>query len=199
MRSDRRRDRRATTAALGCFRTGPGSGVVRSRRASRGRYVRSRQVGSLLVAGSWRCRVSSHPLRGAARGGPAQALYGTGRAQRLAEILADHPRAWQARPNAHLAFRNAPVAQRLYLTCYLEISEYIRKWADSDFAKVGACRYDRIPGIPVALAPGAPVRSARGRPAARDLPQAAWSPRHPPASQHQDLPHLAMATRSRTR
>ena len=58
----------------------------------------------------------------------AQALYRTGRAQRLTEFLADHPGTWQARLNVHLAFRNAPVAQRLYLTCHLEISEYIRNW-----------------------------------------------------------------------
>jgi hypothetical protein len=74
----------------------------------------------------------------------AQALYRTGRAQRLAGFLADHPGTWAARPNVHLAFRNAPPAQRLYLTCHLAISEYIRNWADSDFAQVGACRYDKI-------------------------------------------------------
>ncbi len=73
----------------------------------------------------------------------AQALYRIGRAQRLTEFLADHPGTWQARLNVHLAFRNAPVAQRLYLTCHLEISEYIRNWDDSDFAQVGACRYDK--------------------------------------------------------
>jgi len=74
----------------------------------------------------------------------AQALYRTGRAQRLAELLARQRGTWQARPNVHLAFRNAPVAQRLYLTCRLEIGDYIRNWAGSDFAKVGACRYDAI-------------------------------------------------------
>jgi hypothetical protein len=75
----------------------------------------------------------------------ARALYRTGRAQRLAEFLAQQAGSWHARPNVHLAFRNAPVAQRLYLTCSLEIGEYIRNWAGSDFAKVGACRYDAIP------------------------------------------------------
>jgi hypothetical protein len=43
----------------------------------------------------------------------AEALYRTGRAQRLLNFLAEHREAWQARPNVHLAFRNAPVAQRL--------------------------------------------------------------------------------------
>lgn len=74
----------------------------------------------------------------------AQALYRTGRAQRLAGFLADHPRTWTARPNVHLAFRNAPAAQRLYLTCRLPVSEYIGGWAGSDFARVGACRHDKI-------------------------------------------------------
>jgi len=74
----------------------------------------------------------------------AQALYRTGRAQRLADLLASQPGTWQARPNVHLAFRNAPVAQRLYLTCRLETGEYIRNWAGSDFAQIGACRYDTI-------------------------------------------------------
>jgi hypothetical protein len=74
----------------------------------------------------------------------AQALYRTVRAQRLAEFLGSHPGVWQARPNVHLAFRNAPVAQHLYLTCSLEIGEHIRNWAGIDFPKVGACRYDTI-------------------------------------------------------
>jgi hypothetical protein len=74
----------------------------------------------------------------------AQALYRTGRAQRLVEFLTRQTGTWQARPNVHLAFRNAPVGQRLYLTCTLETGEYIRNWAGSDFAKVGACRYDTI-------------------------------------------------------
>jgi hypothetical protein len=74
----------------------------------------------------------------------AQALYRTGRSQRLAELLDRQPGTWQARPNVHLAFRNAPAAQRLYLTCGLEIGEYIRNWAGTDFARVGACRYDTV-------------------------------------------------------
>src|SRR5260221_11786464 len=73
----------------------------------------------------------------------AQALSGIARAQRLTEFLAVHPGMRRDRLNVHLAFRNAPVAQRLYLTCHLEISEYIRNWDDSDFAQVGACRYDK--------------------------------------------------------
>ena len=74
----------------------------------------------------------------------AQALYRTGRAQRLAEFLARQPGTWQARPNVHLAFRNAPAGQRLYMKCSLEIGEYIRNWAGADFAKVDAYRHDTI-------------------------------------------------------
>lgn len=54
----------------------------------------------------------------------AEALYQTCRAQRFMDFLARHPKEWRAWPNAHLAFRNAPAAQRLYLNCRLEISEY---------------------------------------------------------------------------
>src|SRR5712691_4389881 len=46
----------------------------------------------------------------------AEALYRTGRAQRLMDLVAEHPEAWRARPNLQLAFRNAPVAQRLART-----------------------------------------------------------------------------------
>ncbi|MGO9502589.1 MAG: hypothetical protein ACLPUO_13675 [Streptosporangiaceae bacterium] len=74
----------------------------------------------------------------------AEALYRTGRAQRLVDFLAEHPKGWRARPNVHLAFRNAPVAQRLYLNCHLEISEYIHGWSGSDFGQIGACHYKEI-------------------------------------------------------
>src|SRR5215471_1472825 len=47
----------------------------------------------------------------------AEALYRTGRAQRLLDFLAEHPGAWQARPNVHVAYRNARADQRLYLDC----------------------------------------------------------------------------------
>jgi hypothetical protein len=73
----------------------------------------------------------------------AEALYQTSRAQRLVDFLAERPEDWRAWPNVHLAFRNAPVAQRAYLHCKQEISEYIHGWAESDFGQVGAHRYDR--------------------------------------------------------
>ena len=74
----------------------------------------------------------------------AEALYRTGRAQRLLDFVAEHPEAWQARPNVHLAFRNAPVAQRLYLHCHLEITEYIHRWSGNDFAQIRAHHYNDI-------------------------------------------------------
>jgi hypothetical protein len=37
----------------------------------------------------------------------AEAIYRTGRAQRLLDFLAEHPEVWQAVPNAHVAYRGA--------------------------------------------------------------------------------------------
>lgn len=74
----------------------------------------------------------------------AESLYRTGRAQQLMDLVAGHPATWQARPNVHLAFRNAPVAQRLYLHCHLDITEYIRRWSGNDFAQIRAHHYDHI-------------------------------------------------------
>jgi hypothetical protein len=74
----------------------------------------------------------------------AEALYGTGRVRRLMGFLAAHPDAWQARPNIQLAFRNAPVAQRLFPHCYLEITEYVHRWSGNDFGKIGAHPFDHI-------------------------------------------------------
>jgi hypothetical protein len=74
----------------------------------------------------------------------AKALYQTGRAQRLMDFVAEHPGAWQAMPNMQLAFHNAPVAQRLFPDCHLDITEYVHRWSGTDFAQVGAHRYDEI-------------------------------------------------------
>ena len=74
----------------------------------------------------------------------AEALYRTGRAQRLMDFVAEHPGAWQAMPNLQLAFHNAPVAQRLFPDCHLDITEYVHRWSGNDFAQVGAHRYDEI-------------------------------------------------------
>jgi O-acetyl-ADP-ribose deacetylase len=75
----------------------------------------------------------------------AIALYRrTGRAQRLMDFVAEHSGTWQARPNVHLAFWNAPVALRLYLSCHLEITEYVHRWSGTDLDQVGAHCYDDI-------------------------------------------------------
>jgi hypothetical protein len=74
----------------------------------------------------------------------AKALYQNGKAQRLMDFVAEHPETWQAMPNLQLAFRNAPVAQRLFPHCHLDITEYVHRWSGSDFAKVGAHHYNDI-------------------------------------------------------
>ena len=74
----------------------------------------------------------------------AETLYRTGRAWRLMSFLAAHADAWQARPNMQLAFRNAPVTQRLFPHCHLNITEYVHRWSGDDFNRVGAHRYDHI-------------------------------------------------------
>lgn len=74
----------------------------------------------------------------------AEALYRTGRAQRLIDFLAAHPGTWQAQPAVHLAFHNAPEAQRLYPHCRLAPADYIRRWSGKDFDQVGAHRRNRI-------------------------------------------------------
>jgi hypothetical protein len=76
----------------------------------------------------------------------AEALYKTGRAQRLLDFLAQRPGIWQARPNVHLAFRNAPVAQRLFLHCHLPVTDYVHRWSGRDFEQIGAHRHSDIRG-----------------------------------------------------
>lgn len=93
-----------------------------------------RQQAETLALGTWPAELKPQ----------AAALYQTGRAQRLMDLVAGHPEAWQARPNVHLAFRNAPVAQRLYLHCHLQITEYIHRWSGKDFAQIRAHHYNNI-------------------------------------------------------
>ena len=66
----------------------------------------------------------------------ARAPYRTGRAQRLLDFVAEHPGAWQAKPNVHLAFPHAPVDQRLYMDCHLDITEYVHRWSGNNFARI---------------------------------------------------------------
>jgi hypothetical protein len=93
------------------------------------------QAGNLVLC-TWPAELKSQ----------ADALYRTGRAQRLNDFVAEHSERWQARPNMQLAFRYASPGQRLYLHCHLEITEYIRRWSEDDFAQIGAHHYDDIRG-----------------------------------------------------
>jgi hypothetical protein len=68
----------------------------------------------------------------------AAALYRAGRAQRLLDFLAQHRGTWQAAPNVHLAYYTAAPGQRLYLTCGLDVADYIRRWTEGDLAMVGS-------------------------------------------------------------
>ena len=74
----------------------------------------------------------------------AEALYRTGRAQGLMQLLIERRAVWYARPNLHLAFRSAPAAQRLYPHCRLGASEYVHQWSGDDFAQIGAHHRDEI-------------------------------------------------------
>jgi hypothetical protein len=76
----------------------------------------------------------------------AKALYRTDRAQRLVAFTAEHRGLWLAWPNLHLAFRNSPAGQRLYLPRRrdLDLGEYIQRWQGDDFARIRAYRYDQI-------------------------------------------------------
>jgi hypothetical protein len=74
----------------------------------------------------------------------AKAFYRTVNAQQLLDLLARRPEAWRARPNAHLAFRNASPGQRLYLTCRLPVTNYIRRWMGDDFTQIRAYHRDEV-------------------------------------------------------
>lgn len=67
----------------------------------------------------------------------AKALYRTGKAQGLIQMLSEPGALWHARPNVHLAFRNAAGPLRLYPHCRLEATGYVRRWVGDDFAWVG--------------------------------------------------------------
>ena len=97
------------------------------------RIVLQQRNGSLVLA-TWLAELKPK----------AEALYQTGRAQRLIDFVAEHPGTWQARPNVHLAYHNAAATQRLYMHCDLETSDYIRRWSGNDFAQVRAHPHGRI-------------------------------------------------------
>jgi hypothetical protein len=75
----------------------------------------------------------------------AEALYQTDRAQRLIDFATGNLDTWVVRPNVYLAYRGArTVAQRLYLTCPLELAEYVQRWSGDDFAQIRIHPRDEI-------------------------------------------------------
>jgi hypothetical protein len=92
------------------------------------------QQGDKLVLGTWPAELKPQ----------AEALYRTGRAQRLVGLIVENPEAWDARPNVHLAYRNALPTQRLYMTCRHTLTEYVQRWTGDDFAQIGAHPHNDI-------------------------------------------------------
>lgn len=93
-----------------------------------------RQHGDALILRTWLAEKKTQ----------AVALYRTGKAQRLLRLLSEGRAVWYARPNVHLAFRNAAAPLRLYPHCHLDIAEYVRRWSADDFAWVGQHPRDEL-------------------------------------------------------
>lgn len=85
------------------------------------------QQGDTLILRTWLAELKPQ----------AKALYRTERAPRLIKLLSEPDAAWHARPNVHLAFRNAAAPLRLYPHCHLDPIQYIVRWSGDDFALVG--------------------------------------------------------------
>jgi hypothetical protein len=92
------------------------------------------QQGDTLILRTWLAELKPQ----------AQALYQTGRAHRLIQLLSERRGLWYARPNVHLAFRSAAGALRLYPHCRLEASDYIQRWSGDDFVQVGLHPRDQL-------------------------------------------------------
>jgi hypothetical protein len=98
----------------------------RSERSRRSDYVCSNTA--TLILRTWLAELKPQ----------AEALYRTGRAERLVQFVSERRAVWHARPNLYLAFRSAAFALRLYPHCRLDASEYVQRWSGDDFAWVGA-------------------------------------------------------------
>lgn len=70
-----------------------------------------------------------------------------GRGQRILDFAAGTPAGWRARPHVHLAYHSASILQRVYLTCDLDLDEYVRGWLGNDFAHVRGYRRDEVPDL----------------------------------------------------
>lgn len=64
----------------------------------------------------------------------AEATYRTGRGQRILDFAAGRPAGWRVRPHVHLAYHSASILQRVYLSCDLDLDEYVHGWLGNDFA-----------------------------------------------------------------
>jgi hypothetical protein len=76
--------------------------------------------------------------------GQAEATFRTGRAQRILDFADRRPPGWRAWPNVHLAYRFASIRERAYLTCGLNLAEYVHGWLGGDFARVGGHHRDQV-------------------------------------------------------
>jgi hypothetical protein len=75
----------------------------------------------------------------------ALAFYGTDRALNATQL--DPDEGWYVEPNLHLAFRGALTeAQRLYTTCQLDLTEYVRRWVEEDLPRVRAYDPEEVRG-----------------------------------------------------
>ena len=59
--------------------------------------------------------------------GEARALYGTGRADALVDLVGGR---WAGTPRPHLGFYGASPPQRLYTTAALDLDGYVRGWVE---------------------------------------------------------------------
>ncbi|MGH2904832.1 MAG: hypothetical protein ACRDK7_14815 [Solirubrobacteraceae bacterium] len=74
----------------------------------------------------------------------AEALYTTGRAERLADLDEGDGGPWRVAPQPLLGFRSAPQRVRVYLTCTLDAATYVRRWQGEDWDRVGAHHRDTV-------------------------------------------------------
>jgi len=77
----------------------------------------------------------------------AEAIYRTGRGQRILDFAAGRPAGWRVRPHVHLAYRSASFLQRFYLTCDLDLDEYVHGWLGNDFAYIRGYHRDEVPDL----------------------------------------------------
>ena len=90
-----------------------------------------------LVLGTWPAELKKQ----------AEATYCTNKGQHILEFAARTPMGWRIWPNVHLAYRFASILQRIYLTCELDLNEYVRGWLGDDFKYVGGHHYGQVRSV----------------------------------------------------